>query len=1150
MNSFTHLHLHTQYSILDGATRIPDLVKKAKEFGMKSLAITDHGSMFGVKLFLNTCNKEGIKPIIGCEMYVASGSRFDKTEKEDRRGFHLILLAKNKTGYLNLVKLVSLGWMEGFYYKPRIDKELLRKYNEGLIATTACLGGELPRNILSGGKDTDKIIKEYQSIFGDDFYLEIQNHGLEDQEIVRNSMKELSKKHNIPLIATNDVHFLNREDSEAHKILICLNTGTELNAVKKMKYTGNEYFTSGDEMLELFSDFPESIKNTNILAEKVEKYDLNQSVILPEFKIPDNYATQDDFLRDIVIKGAEKRYKTITEEILNRIDYELDVIKNMGFAGYFLIVQDVLNAARNMNVSVGPGRGSAAGSVVAYCSWITDIDPIEYKLLFERFLNPERISMPDIDIDFDEDGREKVMKWVVKKYGKERVAQIITFGSMAAKMAIRDVARVLSLPLSDANRLAKLVPEGPGWTLQKAYKEVPELVKAKKSKNELEAKTLKMAEILEGSVRHTGVHACGVIIGQEDLINYIPLSTSKDSELIVTQYDGKHIESVGMLKMDFLGLKTLSIIKDAVENINNSTGKEIDIKNIPYDDKKTFKLYQQGETIGTFQFESAGMRSHLKELKPTCLEDLFAMNALYRPGPMEFIPRFIKRKHGKERIDYPEIKLKNILENTYGIMVYQEQIMQTAQQMGGFTLGNADILRRAMGKKIRKVMEEQKEVFIEGAIKKGFEAKKAEEVFDIMEEFANYGFNRSHSAAYSVVAFQTAWLKAHYPAEYMAAVLSRNLGDIKKIKIFMDECKRMGLTVLGPCINESNHKFNVTGVNTIRFGLGAIKGVGESAVTAIIEKRNNKGYFIDIHDFVEHINLKTVNKKSIESLAYAGAFDNISPLNRSQFFGTDEKENSFVENLIRYGSKIQQEAHTQQQSLFGEGLESQVIKPIAPEIGEWGKLQKLNFEKEHIGIYLSSHPLDDYKLEIKSFCNATISTLIEMENNKGIELKIPGIITLSEQKTTKNNKPYGKYTIEDYSNSFSFMLFSKDFHNFNQRLQTGYSVQLNGKIQNRAFNEDELEFKIHLVTILSEIKDEVAKNISLRIPVSAIIPEFIADISNIVEKNKGNVNLCINIFDSEKKVGIDMFSRKFKIKLSENFLNYLDEKAFIEYKIY
>ena len=677
--------------------------------------------------------------------------------------------------------------------------------------------------------------------------------------------------------------------------------------------------------------------------------------------------------------------------------------------------------------------------------------------------------MPDIDIDFDEDGREEVMKWVIDKYGQEKVAQIITFGSMAAKMAIRDVARVLSLPLSDANRLAKLVPDGPGWTLQKAYKEVPELAMARNSKNELEAKTLKMAEILEGSVRHTGIHACGVIIGPEDLTNYIPLSTSKDSDLHVTQYDGKHIESVGMLKMDFLGLKTLSIIKDAVENIKSSTGKEIDIKTIPYDDLKTFELYQNGETIGTFQFESPGMRSHLKELKPTCLEDLFAMNALYRPGPMEFIPRFIKRKHGKEHIDYPEAKLKSILENTYGIMVYQEQIMQTAQEMGGFTLGNADILRRAMGKKKRKVMEEQKVVFIEGAKNKGFEAKKAEEVFHIMEEFANYGFNRSHSAAYSIVAFQTAWLKAHYPAEYMAAILSRNLGDIKKIKIFMDECKRMGLAVLGPSINESNHKFNVSKGKTIRFGLGAVKGVGEAAVSTIIEERSNNRSFRNLNDFVERINLRTVNKKNIESLAYSGAFDDISDLNRSQFFGTDEKENSYIENLIKFGSLIQQEAHTQQQSLFGESLTSEIVKPVPPEIGEWGKLQKLNFEKEHVGIYLSAHPLDDYKLEIDNFCNTSISVLDGMGNYKGCEIKVPGIITLSEQRTTKNNKPYGKYTIEDYSNTYTFMLFSKDYHNFNQMLQIGYSVQLTGKIQNKAYNEDELELKISSVILLSEI---------------------------------------------------------------------------------
>ncbi|MFC2132177.1 DNA polymerase III subunit alpha [Bacteroidota bacterium] len=1150
MKNFTHLHVHTQYSILDGAANMQNMVDKAKEFGMNSLAITDHGSMFGVKLFFETCKKAGIKPIIGCEMYVATRSRFDKSDKEDRSGFHLILLAKNKIGYHNLVKLVSKGWLEGFYYRPRVDKELLKEYSEGLIATSACLGGEVAKSILLHGEEkAGEVIEEYKDIFGEDFYLETQNHGITDQLTVNKGLVRLSKKHNIPLIASNDVHFLNKEDSEAHEILICINTGSELNENKNMKYTGLEYFRSYEEMMELFPDNPEVIDNTLSLAEKIEEYELNQDIILPEFKLPEEFNNQDEYLHFLVYKGAELRYKEITEEIKNRLDFELNVIKNMGFAGYFLIVQDVLNAAREMDVSVGPGRGSAAGSAVAYCTGITDIDPIEYNLLFERFLNPERISMPDIDIDFDEDGREKVMHWVVEKYGKDKVAQIITFGTMAAKMAIRDVARVLGLPLSESNRLAKLVPEGPGQNLKKAFKDVPELARAKNSKNELEAKTLKLALALEGCVRHTGVHACGIIIGPEDLTNHIPLSTSKDSDLYVTQYDGKHIESVGMLKMDFLGLKTLSIIKDAIENIEQSTGKKIDIKTIPYDDKKTFELYQRAETIGTFQFESSGMRSHLKELKPTCMEDLFAMNALYRPGPMEFIPRYIKRKHGKEKVEYPEPKLEEILKPTYGIMVYQEQIMKTAQIMGGFTLGHADILRRAMGKKKRKVMEEQKIIFIEGALKNGFNEKKAEQVFDIMEEFANYGFNRSHSAAYSVVAFQTAYLKAHYPAEYMAAVLSRNLNDIKKIKIFMDECKSMKLLVLGPEINESNHKFNVNKEGNIRFGLGAIKGVGENAVAAIIDERKENGYYKDIYNIAERINLRTVNKKAFEAMAVAGAFDNLESLKRIQYFIPDAKENSFIENLIRYGSNVQTEAHGLQQSLFGDQGNKEVVKPVAPEAEEWNKLEKLNKEKEHIGIYLSAHPLDDYKLEIDNFCNCTINELKEFEKNIGHEIKVAGIVTESEQKITKNNKPYGKYTIEDYTNSLSFMLFSKDFHNFNQLLHTGYSVLISGKVQQKLYNDSELEFKINSITLLSEVKDEMVKNILIKIPVSSLNSENVGEIANLIEKNKGKVNLKFIIFDNEKKVGVEMFSRKFKVDLSDDFLNYLEEKTFIDYKI-
>jgi len=776
MSGFVHLHVHSQYSILDGATRIADLIHKAKEQKMPAIALTDHGNMFGVKKFYDSANTEGIKPVIGCEVYLAPNGRKGKSDKEDRNRFHLILLAKNLTGYHNLVKLVSLAYIEGFYYKPRIDWELLERYHEGLIACSSCLAGELPKTALGNTKNTEKVLLKYHKLFGEDYYVELQNHGYQEQVEANKIMADLARNHNIPLIATNDVHYLNEEDAEAQDILLCLSTGKDFNDENRMKFTGQEFFKTEAEMKILFPEYPEAISNTLLVVEKVEQYTLDKDVLLPAFTIPEGFSDQNEFLKHLSYEGAKERYSELSDQIKERLDYELKVVTDMGFAGYFLIVQDFIRAARKMGVSVGPGRGSAAGSAIAFCTGITDIDPIKFKLLFERFLNPERISMPDIDIDFDEDGRDLVLQWVVEKYGKERVAQIITFGTMAAKLAIRDVGRVINLPLPETNRLTKLVPDGPRVTLKKAYEEVSELRKEKTNGDELVKKTLVMAETLEGSVRQHGIHACGVIIGPEDLIEHIPLSTSKETDLYITQYDGKYIENVGMLKMDFLGLKTLSIIKDAIETIKLSRKIEIDLETISYDDPKTFELYQKGETVGTFQFESPGMRGYLKELKPTVVEDLIAMNALYRPGPMEFIPKFIKRKHGKEKVEYPHEWLEEILQDTYGIMVYQEQIMQVAQIMGGFSLGKADLLRRAMGKKNMEVMEQQKAVFCEGAEKKGISTEKASEVFGIMQEFAKYGFNRSHSAAYSVVAFSNRLSESK--------LSSRIYGSCSKPKIF------------------------------------------------------------------------------------------------------------------------------------------------------------------------------------------------------------------------------------------------------------------------------------------------------------------------------------------------------------------------------
>ncbi len=1146
MNDFVHLHLHTQYSILDGATSIPKLIARAKQFNMSAIAITDHGNMFGVKYFYDEARKAGIKPILGCEVYLAPKSRKDK---DDRNRYHLILLARNKTGYHNLIKLVSLAYIEGFYYKPRIDWAILEKYHEGIIACSSCLGGELPKAAMISEAEAETILLKYKGLFGSDYYIELQDHGYPEQKIVNPILIKLAQKHDVPLIATNDVHYLMKEDAEAQDILLCLQTGKDIKDDNRMKFTGNEYFKSPDEMAELFSHIPEAIENTIKLAEKIEDYKLDRKILLPAFELPEGFDNQDEYLRHLTYEGAKERYEEITDAIKERLDYELNVVKDMGFAGYFLIVQDLIRAAREQDVSVGPGRGSAAGSAIAYCTGITNIDPIEYKLLFERFLNPERISMPDIDIDFDEDGREDVMKWVVEKYGKERVAQIITFGTMAAKMAIRDVARVINLPLSEANRLSKMVPDGPKMDLKKAYKEVRALKTERNDGDPAVIKTLSMAETLEGSVRQSGIHACGVIIGPEDLIEHIPLSISKESELYISQYDGKHIENVGMLKMDFLGLKTLSIIKDAVENVKMSRQIDIDIEKISYEDQLTFELYQRGDTVGTFQFESPGMRGYLKELKPNVMEDLFAMNALYRPGPMEFIPQFIKRKHGLEEVKYPHPWLETILKDTYGIMVYQEQIMQAAQILGGFSLGKADILRRAMGKKKMEAMEHQKKDFIAGAQTKNISSEKAEQVFEIMQEFAKYGFNRSHSAAYSVVAFQTAYLKANYPAEYMSAVLSRNLSDIKKIKTYMDECKRMELEVLGPDVNESFRKFTVNSEGNIRFGLAAIKGVGAGAVDDIVSARKKGKPFINIYDFIERINLKSISKKVLEALALSGALDNISSISRCQYVAEDDKGSSFIENLVKYGVKVQEEKNAAQQSLFGGIAAVDLVQPQPTTCPDWSSLKQLNLEKELVGIYLSAHPLDDYQLEISHFCNTNLTDLQDLNKLKGKELRVAGIVTLVEHKTTKNNKPYGRVTLEDFIDSMKMMFFSKDYMQFKSYMQEGYTLLLKGKVGSRQFNEDELEFKVQEIHLLSDVKDTLIKSVQLRVSAADISEEFISELSKMIENNKGNTTLKFLIFDAKNKIWVEMFSRNSQVELSRNFINYLENQNSIEYKI-
>ncbi|HQM70582.1 MAG TPA: DNA polymerase III subunit alpha, partial [Bacteroidales bacterium] len=1136
MAAFAHLHVHTQYSILDGASSIPLLIDKVKSLGMEAVAITDHGNMFGVKEFHNTAVKKGIKPIIGCEIYVAKRSIADVTGKEDRSGDHLILLAKNLKGYKNLIKLISLAWIKGFYYKPRIDKELLAQYSEGLIASSACLAGEIPDEILNGTTEgAEAALRSYLDIFGKDFYLEIQRHETYDpeadmkvfplQQRAIEEIKKLSARYDVKIIATNDVHFINAEDAEAHDRLICINTAKDIDDPDRLRYSKQEYLKSEEEMRKIFSDIPEAIDNVAEIIAKVEKYKLDHDPIMPDFDLPEGYKDKDEYLRYLTYKGAKERWGDLTPEQRERIDFELVTIAKMGFPGYFLIVQDFLRAAREMGVSVGPGRGSAAGSAVAYCLRITDIDPIKYGLLFERFLNVDRTSMPDIDIDFDEDGREAVLKYVVNKYGRDKVAHIITFGSMAAKMAIRDVARVQKLPLPDADRLAKLIPEKPGTTLLQAYNEVPELSKERESSNKLISQTLKYAEVLEGSIRQTGVHACGVIISKEPLDNYIPLCTAKDAELAVTQYDGSHVQAVGLLKMDFLGLKTLSIIRDAIENIRKSKGITIDIDSIPLDDKETYELFSNGETTAIFQFESTGMKRYLKELRPNRFEDLIAMNALYRPGPMQYIPEFIKRKHSDKKVEYTLPVMEKYLNDSYGITVYQEQVMLLSQALGGFTKGEADTLRKAMGKKKRSIMDEMKVKFLEGCLKNGYDNQTVEKIWSDWESFAEYAFNKSHSTCYALVAYQTGYLKAHFPAEFMAAVLSRNISDIKKITTFMDETRRMGMEVLGPDVNESNVNFTVNKAGNIRFGLGAIKGVGENAVIQLIEEREKGGIYKDIYDLVERVNLNSLNKKNLEAMAVAGAFDCFENISRAQYFALDSKGFSFIESLIRYGNNAKTIRQTSSQTLFGESGGFDLVKPEPSSCSDWPKLEKLNREKEVIGIYLSSHPLDDFRLEINTFTTATLADLQNLQNYLDREVTIAGMVTDTKNGISKNNKPYGSMTLQDYTDSFRFILFDKDYIDNSKYFTTGYYLLIKGKVQKRKFREDELEFSIRKIYLLSSVKDELVKSVTLKIDPANIDHEMISELKQLISENKGETELRFMFLDSEDKISLPMFSR-------------------------
>ena len=1148
MSEFCHLHCHTQYSLLDGAAKIQSLVDKAQKQGMGALAITDHGSMFGVPRFVAAAHKVGLKPIIGCEFYTAS----DMHDHKDKTRYHQVLLAKNETGYRNLSTLCSLGFLEGYYYKPRVDKQRIKQYAEGLVATTCCLASEVCQAILRKGEAAaERCFLAWLDIFGEDYYVELQRHGIKEQDRCNQVLLQWAKKYGVKVIATNDVHYVDQQDSTAQDILLCLQTGKDYNDPNRMRFENDQFFLkSPQEMAKLFADVPEALANTQEVAAKMYSPSLERDILMPLFHLPEGFVTQDAYLQDLALVGAKQRYGTLTPALEERLQYELGVIQEMGFPGYFLIVQDFINAARKLGVMVGPGRGSVAGSLVAYCIGITNVDPLHYNLIFERFLNPERVSMPDIDIDFDDEGRQKVIDYVVDKYGRNQVAQIITFGSMGAKSAIRDVARVLGLPLDQSNKMAKLVPEKPGTTLAQAFANVPELAALKKDLASPAGKVLAFAETLEGAARHTGIHAAGIIIAPDDIIQYVPVKSDKNADLLVTQYDGAVVESMGMLKMDFLGLKTLSIIKDALVLIEKNHGQRIVIDEVPLTDAKTFALYQRGDTIATFQFESEGMRQWLVKLKPSNLEDLIAMNALYRPGPMQFIPNFVARKHGQEKIDYAHPLLEDILRNTYGIMVYQEQIIQTAQVMAGYTLGAADLLRRAMGKKKADEMARQREVFVKGAKEKhDISQAKAVEVFGVMEKFAQYGFNRSHSAAYSILAYQTAYLKANYPAEYMASVLTHNQGDIDKITGFIEVCKQQGIQVLGPDVNESEAVFGVNQDGQIRFGLGAIKGSGEAAVEAIIMARKEGQRFEDIFSFAERVNLRAVNKKTFESLAIAGAFDGFPDYHRRQYVHVDDKEGSLIEKAIRYGQQLQQERDSAQQSLFGVAEEQAAYYSPRPEVATcvpYEALEKLRLEKEVVGYYISGHPLDSYQVELEHFCNCNTQNVSTF---KGKEVQLAGIVTASKTRQSKHGKPFGLFTVEDYEGTLDLALFGEDFLKNQHMLQVGTFVYVTGKVVERYNQADIWELRPRKLRLLSEVRDQMSKALQLHLPLTAVNEALITQLAQAITQHPGNCPLTVTVAAPEEAMSVTLMANSYGIQLSNELLAVLRPLEGLTYRL-
>ena len=1233
MEDFVHLHVHTQYSILDGQAAIPKLVDKAINNGMRGMAVTDHGNMFGIKEFFNYCNKvnkgksdeEKFKPIFGCEVYCARRDLHSKENNAlDKSGWHLILLAKNEVGYHNLVKIVSEAWVDGYYHRPRTDHQAIEKHHEGLIASSACLAGEIPRYIKNGQiEKAEKSIQWFKSIFGDDFYIELMRHEVKDpmqranrdtykeQKAIEPTLIELARKYNVKLICTNDSHFVDEENAEAHDRLLCLSTGKDLDDPNRMLYSKQEWFKTREEMNDVFKDIPEALNNTIEILNKVETYSIDHAPIMPFFAIPEDFGTEKewrekftdedifneftrdengdvvltqeeaekkikklggidklyrikfeaDYLKKITYNGAKRLYgDPVPDNVKTLLDFELHVMKTMGFPGYFLIVQDFINSARKeLGVWVGPGRGSAAGSAVAYCLGITKIDPIKYDLLFERFLNPDRISLPDIDTDFDDDGRGKVLQWVTEKYGAEKVAHIITYGTMATKLAIKDVARVQKVPLAIVNALCKAIPDrlpnGKKMNLANAIECVPELKDAATSPDPLLRDTMRFAQMLENNVRNTGVHACGTIICRDAIDDWVPVSTAEDKEtgekLRCTQYDGHVIEETGLIKMDFLGLKTLSQLKEAVTNIKESLGIDINVDLLNIQDPATYQLYCDGRTVGTFQFESAGMQKYLRELQPNVFEDLIAMNALYRPGPMDYIPDFINRKQGRKPIEYDIPCMEKYLKDTYGITVYQEQVMLLSRQLADFTRGESDALRKAMGKKKKDIVDAMKPKFIEGGKKNGHDPKILDKIWSDWEKFASYAFNKSHATCYSWVAYQTAFLKANFPSQFMAAVMSRSLDNITEIRKLMDECKQMGINTLGPDVNESRHKFSVNIEGDIRFGMAAIKGVGESAVQAIIEEREKNGNYTSVFDFVERVNLSQCNKKNIENLVLAGAFDCFKDFSRETFFAPGQRQGeTFLDVVVRYGNSFQQDKFQAQTSLFG-GMEVSVSHPSIPKnIPTWGNLERLNKERELVGIYLSAHPLDEYSIILDYVCNTKLNQLEEQkeELSKMEEVTIGGIVTSVRTGESKNGSPYGIVKMEDFVGSGELPLFGTDWITYRNFFTEGSSLFIRIKVEPHRFRPGIFNINVKSVELMSEVKDKAIQKITFDVPLDKLTSTMVEDLAEIVKENPGEADLVFNIHTSDSNK-VSLMSRNVKVRVGKQLVQYIKEHDEIGIKV-